>query len=414
MKRHVILVDPYSEAAEYAVAFRKRDVESIAVLSTPAVLNSYRHGWNPDAFSAHHFYDGDFAKLVDTVRGYDPVAIIPGNEHAVMLVDALIEELAPGTGNVPELSAARRDKWPMSQAVAAAGIPHLRTFTAETEEDAATWLRETGLEGQALVLKPRLSGGTDGVHKVEAGEDWRIPFRELLGSVNRFDLANDSILIQEFASGVEYVVDTYSVDGQLGLVAVVQYSKSARGARIGVYDAEDYLLPTDPLVGVLEEYTRRVAEAVGVRTGCTHTEIMLTDDGPRLIEIAARLDGGCGQQAARLATGDSQIDRAVRHHLDSEFTPSYEIVRPTRVVWLSAPNSGTMRNAEVFEAARSLPSFQKLGLRYANGAQVPKTEDLFTTMGWVLLSGTHQDMVDQDTKRIREIEAEIVIEPNTA
>lgn len=411
MQRHVVLIDPYSEAAEYAHAFRARGVEPVAVLSTPAPLKSYLHGWKPEFFSATHFYDGDFAKLAQIVRGYDPAAIIPGNESAVRLVDALIEELAPGTGNVPELSAARRDKWPMLQAVARAGIPHLRTCAADTEEEAADWLRETGLEGQALVLKPRCSGGTDGVHKVEAGEDWRPPFRQLLGSVNKFDIPNDSILIQEFASGTEFVVDTYSVDGELGLVAVVQYSKSARGDRIGVYDAEDYLHPEDPLVSVLASYTRQVAEAVGIRTGCTHTEIMHTDSGPRLIEIAARLDGGCGQQAARLATGDSQIDRAVRHHLDSAFTPGFEIVAATRVAWLSAANSGTMSNAEVLDEVRELASFQKLGCRYPNGSQVPKTEDLFTTLGWVLLSTPDQDVLDQDTKRVREIEAKVVIDP---
>ncbi|MEU3756833.1 ATP-grasp domain-containing protein [Streptomyces olivoreticuli] len=411
MRRHVVLVDPYSEAVQYANAFRERGVEPVAVLSTPAPLNSYRHGWNPDAFGSTHFHDGDFAKLTRIVRGYDPVAVVPGNESAVRLVDALIEELAPGTGNAPELSAARRDKWPMVRAVASAGIPHLRTFAADTEEEAADWLRETGLEGQALVLKPRCSGGTDGVHKVEAGEDWRPPFRQLLGSVNRFDISNDSVLVQEFASGTEFVVDTYSVNGELGLVAVVKYSKSTRGNRIGVYDAEDYLHPDDPLVGVLETYTRQVAQAVGIRTGCTHTEIMQTDRGPRLIEIAARLDGGCAQQAARLATGDSQIDRTVRHHLDNAFSPGFEIVQPTRVAWLSAANSGTMRNAEVLDAVRELASFQKLGFRYPNGSQVPKTEDLFTTLGWVLLSTPDQDLLDQDTERVRDIEAKVVIDP---
>jgi hypothetical protein len=69
---------------------------------------------------------------------------MPGNESSNRLVDALIGELAPATGNVPGLSAARRDKRPMAQAVAGAGIPHLRTFVATTEEAAAGWLREWG------------------------------------------------------------------------------------------------------------------------------------------------------------------------------------------------------------------------------------------------------------------------------
>lgn len=411
MPRYAILVDPYSGAAEYANAFRARDIEPVAVLSTPGPLNSYRRTWNPDAFFRTHHHDGDFDELLRTVKGYDPVAIVPGNESAVMLVDALIEELMPGTGNVFELSEARRDKWPMGQAVAAAGIPHLRQIATDDPQEVAAWIRDNGLEGRPLVLKPRRSGGTDDVHKVGAREDWRPYFDRLLGSVNRFDLRNDTVLVQEFAEGTEYIVDTYSVDGKFGLVSVSRYSKSAKNDRIGIYDAVDYLAPQDPIATMLGEYTRQVAQAVGVRTGCTHTEVMLTADGPRLIETAARLAGSCLQYSARLATGDCQIDRTVRHHLDGTFTPGYEIVQPVRVVWLSSPREGILRNAEALDAVRALPTFQRLGLPYRNGERVPCTEDLFTSLGWVILGGPSQEAVDADTVRVKEIEAQLSVEP---
>ncbi|MFD5162189.1 ATP-grasp domain-containing protein [Streptomyces hawaiiensis] len=411
MPRYVILVDPYSGAAEYANAFRERDVEPVAVLSTPGPLNSYRRTWTPEKFFQTYHYDGDFDELVRTVKGYEPVAIVPGNESAVMLVDALVDELMPGTGNVIELSEARRDKWPMAQAVAAAGIPHLRQIATADPDEVAAWIADNGLEGRPLVLKPRRSGGTDDVHKVDVGEDWRPTFDRLLGSVNRFDIVNDTVLVQEFAAGTEYIVDTYSVDGQFGLVSVSRYSKSAKNDRIGIYDAVDYLEPDDPIATTLGEYTRQVAQAVGIRTGCTHTEVMLTADGPRLIEIAARLAGSCLQYSARLATGDSQIDRTVRHHLDGTFTPSYRIAQPTRVLWLSSPHPGTLADVEALDALQALPTFQRLGLPYRNGEQVPRTEDLFTSLGWVILAGPDRDALDADTARVREIETRVTVTP---
>lgn len=380
------------------------------MLSTPAPLTSYRRSWVPDAFFATYCYDGDFEELVRTVKGYDPVAIVPGNESAVMLVDALVEELMPGTGNLIELSEARRDKWPMAQAVARAGIPHLRQIATDDPREVAEWIRDQGLAGRPLVLKPRRSGGTDDVHKVAAGEDWRPYFDRLLGSVNRFDLCNDTVLVQEFAKGTEYIVDTYSVDGQFALVSVCRYQKSARNDRIGIYESVDYLPPQDPTVAVLGEYTREVAQALGIRTGCTHTEVMLTEDGPRLIEIAGRLAGGCMQYATRVATGDSQIDRTVRHHLDGTFTPGYQILRPVRVLWLSSPRTGILRSTELLESIRELVTFQRMGLPYRNGEVVPRTEDLFTSLGWVILGGASQRAVDADTHRVKEIESRIVVE----
>ncbi|MBB4891180.1 biotin carboxylase [Streptomyces olivoverticillatus] len=419
MQRYVILVDPYAGAAEFANAFRDRGVEPVAVLSTPGPLNSYRRTWTPEKFHQVHCYAGDsedgrnFDDLVATVRGYDPVAVVPGNESAVMLVDRLIAALAPGTENALELSEARRDKWAMAQALEAGGVPPLRQIATGDMDEAAAWIVRNGLEGRPLVLKPCRSGGTDDVHKVAEGEDWRPYFKRLLGSVNRFDLTNDLVLIQEFAEGAEYVVDTYSVDGRFGLVTVSRYSKWAKGDRIGVYDCLDYLQPDDPLVAVLGDYTRRVAEAVGVRNGPTHTEVILTSDGPRLIEIAARLVGSCLNYSARLATGDCHIDRTVRHCLDGPgtFTEGYRILRPVRVVWLTSPREGILRNAEVFNAVQDLPSFQRMALPYANGEQVPVTEDLFTSLGWVILAADDQAALDTDTRRVKEIQGRVIVEP---
>jgi rod shape-determining protein MreB len=285
----------------------------------------------------------------------------------------------------------------------------IRSVLHRCPPDLVADLADHGLEDRALVLKPRRSGGTDDVHKVEAGQDWRPVFDRLLGSVNRFDIVNDTVLVQEFAAGTEYIVDTYSVDGQFGLVSVSRYSKSAKNDRIGIYDAVDYLEPDDPLTTTLGEYTRQVAQAVGIRNGCTHTEIMLTADGPRLIEIAARLAGSGLQHSARLATGDSQIDRTVRHHLDGTFTPSYRITQPTRVLWLSSPDAGTLADVEALDALQDLPTFQRLGLPYRNGDQGPRTEDLFTSLGWVILAGPSQDALDTDTARVRELEKRVTV-----
>ncbi len=64
---------------------------------------------------------------------YEPEYLVPGAESGVELCDQLIEILVPGTGNVPELASARRDKWEMAEALRLPlGFPRLRQFRTPT------------------------------------------------------------------------------------------------------------------------------------------------------------------------------------------------------------------------------------------------------------------------------------------
>jgi biotin carboxylase len=66
-----------------------------------------------------------------------------------------------------------------------------------------------------------------------------------------------------------------------------------------VVDANDPLLTDPALITAL----RRTHEALGVRDAWTHTEFMLTADGPHLIEVNGRLGGDLIPYLGMLATG---------------------------------------------------------------------------------------------------------------
>lgn len=411
MPKHVVIVDPYSGAADFGPAFQARGVAPVALLSTPGPLDVFVTAWRPENFAAVLPYAADMEELLATVAPYEPLCVIPGNESAVELAEFLGSKLSPQAGNLPELSAARRDKWQMAMAVQRAGLPVVRQFCSASRDAAARWLRDSGLEGGKLVLKPPKSGGTDSTYVVEPGEDWRGCFDRINGAVNRFGQRNAGVLMQEFAEGTEYAVDMYSVDGRHGLAEVCRYSKRARGNKLGLYDRTDFLAPDAPGVPEVTAYAARVADAVGIREGSTHTEVVLTRDGPRLIEIAARLAGTPLQQAARLATGDCQIDRTVRHILDGEFTPGYQLRQQAAVVCLSAPHAGLLGNAGILDSLRDLPTAALVSLPHRTGDYVPATEDLFTLLGWVLLASPSAAALERDYAAIRETERQVVITP---
>jgi biotin carboxylase len=408
VNRYVVVVDPLSTGQDYAPAFLGAGLTPVAVLSAEPT-EAMRPSWHPERFDHVHRFDGDLHRLAATLRGYRPEALVPGAECGVPLYDALVPLVLPGTGNVAELSAARYDKGAMGAAVAAAGVPHLRQICSDDPDLVEKWLAETRLLDTAVVLKPANSAGTDEVRLVGPGADWGSLVSALTGRVNLAGRVTDAVVVQEYARGVEYLVDSYSVDGRHGLVDVCRYTKYGRDGRIGIYDRVDFLPPDDPVVQTLWDYVRRVLDAVGIRNGCGHAEVMLTDAGPRLVEIGARPAGGGHQLICELATGDNQIARTVDHRAHGRFRSGYRLQRFVRGVFISAPRAGVWRNAEVFDDVDGLPTYYAKHFPHGTGDAVPATEDLATFLAWVILTGQDQEAIEEDYRRIRDWERQIVI-----
>lgn len=414
MQRYAVIVDPLRTGQAYPEAFRKVGVETVAVLSRAGQAEPGQTDWHPENFAHVHVYDGDLTVLAKELRSYQPICLIPGRETGVELADALVELVVPGTGNVPELAAARRDKWAMAQAVHAAGIPDLRQICSDSPDEIDRWLREEGLVGQRLIVKPPKSAGTDNVHFVPEGADWRPFFDEIYGHVNKTGLVNDAVLVAEFAEGTEYLIDSYSVDGQHGIVDVCRYTKTRRGDRIGIYDLVDFVPPDDPVVHTLWTYVRPILDAVGVRNGCGHSEVIITVGGPRFVEIGTRPAGGDHQWITKLATGSNHILRTVDHRVRGEFFPTYGWDRHVFSVVISAPIDGIWRNAELFDAVDSLGTFYRKWFGGGTGDWFAQTNDIYTYMGWVVLASTDEQAMRADYRRIKDIERQIVIEPAEA
>lgn len=410
-KRHAVLVDPVRAGAEYVTAFRDAGVEPVVVLATSELgpsEPSHRHVDLTDVRHVHAF-TGDVNELAATLRSYAPLCVIAASESGVELADLLSELVAPGTGNVPALTSARRNKCAMATAARNAGLAHPRQICSADPGAIETWLAEAGLTDARLVVKPPSSAGGDNVHMVPAGADWRPYFNLIIGRSNKLGLRNDAVLVSEFVEGDEFMVDSYSADGRHGLVDVCRYVKKNRGDRIGLYDLIDFLSPDDPAVSVIWPFVQGVLDAVGIRNGCGHTEVFLTPRGPVLIEVAARPAGGGHQMITKLATGSNHITRTVAHRVRGEFHDDYRLSQYVCSVVVSAQSAGTWLNPEIFADVDSLATFY--AKHFADAGEVAATDDIYTMLGWVVLASPDRAAVDADYRRIKELERQVDIRP---
>lgn len=412
MTRCAVIVAPLSTGQEYADAFRAAGVAPVAVVDGAERSPILRASWHPEKYETvlHRDDFRDTTELAAALRVLDPLCIVPGAEVGVELYEELVGLVLPGTGNDRERADARRDKWAMARALQAAGVPALRQLCSDDADEIAGWIRREGLASAALVVKPPKSGGTDDVHIIPPGTDWRPLVEQIVGKVNLTGLVNEAVLVQEFADGPEFLVDTYSAAGRHGLVDVCRYTKFRRGDRIGIYDRVDFLPPDHPDVRTVWPYVRGVLDAVGIRNGCGHSEVVLTDRGPRLLEVAERPAGGGHQLISQLATGDNHIHRTVAHRVHGTFRADYSLRRHVCGIFLSAPSAGLLRDVGALDHLDALSTFYAKRLLRDVGGPVPETVDLTTVLGWVILSGDDPAAIDADYRRVKELESRVRID----
>ena len=316
MNRPVVIVDPLSSGIELAPTFKARGIPAIAVTLTNEEFPEF----------GAKIKTSDFLEVIAAQPGieyllekYDPIAIIPGTEEGIPLAQRLTEVLTPHLANDPKKTLHRSHKSLMQKALEEAGVPALKTLHTNSEREAEEWIKENVLRDAPLIIKPPMSSGSEMVFHIEANRDWRKAFRHILTESSVISgKKSETVVIQEQAVGPEYAVGTVSAKGIHYLVHLIKYNKTSSGERKTVFDHVEFVPFNQETLGDLFEYTQKSLDALGVRWGATHTEIILTEKGPRLIETSARMIGGPVVGFARAATGSSQADKLVEIYVDGD------------------------------------------------------------------------------------------------
>lgn len=410
MDRPVIIVEPLSSGVELAPTLKSRGIQAIAI-----TLNRFKdrlaYGTQIQATDFMEIIPNQ-PNLVELLKKYNPLAIIPGSEEGVPLAHNLAMALTPQYANHHRPTLNRLHKAHMQRALHDAGVPSLRTIETRAEMAVEKWIDKNNLSYSPLIIKPPLSAGSDNVFHIPPGGDWRIAFRDLfMRSSNITGKANETAIVQECAVGKEFAVGTVTVDGQHHLAHLIEYNKASLHGRTTVYDYVEFVPFDEDLHGELWSYTKKVLDALGVRWGASHNEIMLTTNGPRLIESVPRMCGGPVVRFSRAATGSSQADKWIEIFADGDVqNKNYVLKKSVVPVFLRSPTQGLISNLDVLSEISRLPTFLEQFIWVKEGDPVPQTVDYLTNLGIVALAGD-RNSIFADYKKIREIESKLVVKP---
>jgi len=412
----VVLVDPYSTGCVVAQEMTRRGYQVMALWTFGFAEEMKLHvplacaglEYFAEVTEMENDVQGTIDLLQKTAGDLTIVACLAGGEAGVDFADVVSERmglLTNGTG-----IANRRDKKIQQELIAATGMRSVRQAGGDKFEDVDAFLKT---ESYPLVVKPTESAGSDGVKLCHSYEEAKEHFHLLM----KKQLVNGGIcpavLCQEFLRGKEYIVDHVSRDGVHKTCAVWVYERRPANGAAFVYYGFLPIEADSEIAKILITYTRAVLDAIGLKNGPSHGEIMMTEDGPCLVEMNCRANGGDGnwRSLARALTGGySQIEAAVDCYLDPESFAKYPDKPPSpfkafgREVALVSYSEGTVKSTPGFEIIKNLPSFVCLESGIKVGSQVKRTIDLVSIAGHVILLHRDPEVVKKDIELIRYLE----------
>ena len=326
------------------------------------------------------------------------------------MAEHLTAALTPQFANDPQKSLHRSHKALMQKALEEAGVPALKTLHTASERQVKDWIKENDLEDCPLIIKPPLSAGSDKVFHIPTKGNWKKAFNRVLAEPSKITgQSSEAVVIQEQAVGTEFAVGTVSAHGKHFLAHLIKYNKTSSGERQTVFDHVEFIPYRKDTLGDLFDYTQKALDALGIRFGAAHTEIMLTKNGPRLIETGSRMCGGPVVGFAREASGSSQADKLVEVFADGDvLTKAHVFRKPVVPVFLKALIQGTVSNVEVLDGISQLPTLLNQYIWIKNGDRVSQTVDYLTSTGIIALAG-ERESIYLDYGKIRAMESKLEI-----
>ena len=401
----VVIVDAYTSGKFLAPGFIANGYECVHVQSRPTVIPAYQPTYFNYNFIENIIFDHDITSVLDYLKKYQVLFIIPGAETGVLLADQLNALLLLPCGNSLTKSHARRDKFLMHSALASKGIRSIPQYCSHQLDELKKWSTQ---HLYPQVLKPLDSSGSHGVFICHDLKEIERAHANIIQNNTVFGDTVESVLIQQFISGQEFIVNTVSYEGHHQVTDIWEKHKVIdQGCPINLYS--DLLSKKDPRFSILVQYVYQVLDALEIRFGAGHSELMLTSEGPILIETAARVAGSINPAAVNTALGHSQISKLLDAYLrPQKFLEQCQYPEQqyaVRHVFFRAEISGQVEQAVDFSKwYQHLSSLYSMAFHIKPGLQLIKTTTLANFPGYCYLVAQKPSQIVEDYQFIRQNE----------
>lgn len=410
-KKYCVIVDAYSTSRYLAAEFISRGYECIHVSSPGEKADFYKNTYQPQDFVIDIQEKDDINKIIEQLASFPIACVVAGSDPGVIVADEIAYCLGLKQNDLAT-SMQRRDKHLMAKCLAAHNLAHIQDLKSNDPEEIVAWAYLH--DAWPVVIKPINGAATEGLSICHNIDEVTVALDALLNQTSFLGHCYGEVMAQPFLQGEEYIVNTVSCDGH-HYVSDIWQAHKVHSKNI-IYDKLVLLPAKGAIQEILSTYIINVINALGFQQGPAHSEVLLTKNGPILIEVNGRIMGlGIPNALQKPVLGNTQISLTAEAFVDREIfmqhaASPYKLHKNMVCVSHQVKRTDCIVNEAAWPMIKQLPSFSMN--KFSDNGVLPKTIDLLTSPGWILL--IHEDMavIENDIRAIREIEEQHLFVPH--
>ena len=379
-----------------------------SVLQLPAIKKAKEMGYyvgvidyDPNAvgieFADEYFNVStiDIEGVVKTAKEFAPDGIMTlATDMPMRSIAAAAKELSLPSISM-ETAIKSTDKGEMIKAFKEHSVAHPWFFIAKDEEE---FNAIKGRVSFPCIMKPCDNSGSRGV----------VLAKSLLQLESEYNYTKSSsrggsVIIEEYLEGNEVSVEVIVLKGVPYIIQVTDKITTGAPHFVEMGHSQPSRLPANSLEQI-KKLASDAALAVGIENGPAHVEIMMTKNGPKMIELGARLGGDCiTTHLTPLSTGVDMVRAVIE--IACGVTPDIEpkFSKGSAISFISAEN-GEIKEISGIENARAVDGVTEVSLTKKIGDKVCDIKSSNDRVGFVIAQAdTSEKALDISRTAIKNI-----------
>lgn len=294
-------------------------------------------------------------------------------------VAAIVKECGL-VGITEETAIKATDKSIMRKVLHDAGVPVPRFYRVENLREFITAVNHMTTD---YMVKPADSSGSRGVLKVKDSDKTKTAY-EYARSFSR----NGIVVVEECMSGPEVSVETIACNGEIQVIQITD--KITTGAPHFVEMGHTQPTRLD-CADEIAKIAIAANKAIGIENGPSHTEIIVTPEGPKIVEVGARLGGDCiTTHLVPLSTGINMVEACIRIALGEKPNIRSTLDCGSAIRYFHQ-RAGVIKDIRGIEEAKQMNGIKQVSIVHGIGERITDITDSGSRMGFVIAQGANAD-----------------------
>ena len=396
---------------------KKLMILGASILQLPAIEQAIEMGlqvvavdMNPDAVG--FAVPGVIREVISTID--IPAVVEAAKRHKIDAVMTLATDMPMRTvaavakelglvGITAETAVKATNKAEMRSALQKAGVPIPKFFKVSNESEYQAAVAQFAVP---FVVKPADSSGSRGIYLVKDAADAADVARAYRHS-RPYSRSGD-VVVEEYMSGPEVSVETLTVNGICNVIQITDKITTGAPHFVEMGHTQPSRL-SDETKEQIAQVAKAANRAVGIDNGPSHTEIIVTAEGPKIVELGARLGGDCiTTHLVPLSTGVNMVRCCIQIALGEEpnVMPEYQKVSAIRYF---PQHAGTVKEIKGLELARRIDGVKQISIVHGVGQTISDITSSSDRMGFVIVqTDSFEDAAAVFSKTKETISVEIV------